>query len=97
MVTLDVPMPEGIDRVALCDELRRAGARFAYVHGSWADGTARAGSDVDVAAWFGRRIGGWDVVLDDRVAPRPDRSGTPEGDVDQVDPPLFDRIESGRR
>lgn len=40
------------------DELRtilqRTGARFAYLFGSWAEGTAETGSDIDVAAWFGR-------------------------------------------
>lgn len=33
--------------------LRRAGARFAFVHGSRAAGTARPESDLDVAAWWG--------------------------------------------
>lgn len=33
-------------------ELRRAGARFAFVHGSRATGTARPDSDIDVAAWW---------------------------------------------
>lgn len=33
--------------------LRAAGARFAYLHGSRADGTARPDSDVDVGAHFG--------------------------------------------
>lgn len=33
--------------------LRRAGARFAYLHGSHVQGTARPDSDLDVAAWFG--------------------------------------------
>lgn len=33
--------------------LRERGARFAYLHGSHAAGTAHRGSDVDVAAWFG--------------------------------------------
>ena len=33
--------------------LRQAGARFAFVHGSRARGTARPDSDVDVAAWWG--------------------------------------------
>lgn len=33
--------------------LRRRGARFAYVFGSQARGTARASSDLDVAAYFG--------------------------------------------
>lgn len=32
--------------------LRAAGARFAFVHGSRADGSERPGSDIDVAAWF---------------------------------------------
>jgi uncharacterized protein len=35
--------------------LRAAGAVFAYLHGSVADGTARPDSDVDVAAFFGGR------------------------------------------
>lgn len=33
--------------------LREAGASFAYLFGSRAEGCARPGSDVDVAAWFG--------------------------------------------
>jgi hypothetical protein len=33
--------------------LRRAGDRFAFVHGSRAAGTARPESDLDVAAWWG--------------------------------------------
>jgi uncharacterized protein len=33
--------------------LRRAGARFAFVHGSRATGTTRPDSDLDVAAWWG--------------------------------------------
>lgn len=36
-------------------ELRRAGARFACLHGSRATGRNRAGSDVIVAAYFGGR------------------------------------------
>ena len=32
--------------------LRTAGAAFAFIHGSRARGTAKAGSDLDVAAWF---------------------------------------------
>ena len=32
--------------------LRRAGARFAFLHGSRARGTARPHSDMDVAAWW---------------------------------------------
>lgn len=33
--------------------LRQAGARFAYLHGSRAAGRSRAGSDIDIAAYFG--------------------------------------------
>jgi predicted nucleotidyltransferase len=33
--------------------LRKAGARFAYLHGSRASGQYRPGSDVDIAAYFG--------------------------------------------
>jgi len=32
--------------------LRDAGARFAFVHGSVARGTARPDSDLDIAAWW---------------------------------------------
>lgn len=35
------------------DALRRAGARFAYLHGSRAAGATCEGSDVDIAAYFG--------------------------------------------
>lgn len=35
--------------------LRRAGARFAFVHGSRVGGPARPDSDVDVAAWWPER------------------------------------------
>lgn len=55
-------MVDGAD--ALVDALRQAGARFAFVHGSRAAGTARPGSDLDVAAWFGGADPApWDVVL----------------------------------
>ncbi|MFD1718849.1 nucleotidyltransferase domain-containing protein [Georgenia deserti] len=44
--------------------LRDAGAQFAYLHGSRATGSARPDSDVDVAAYFGRRdILPFDIVL----------------------------------
>lgn len=33
--------------------LRRAGARFAFLHGSHAEGRAGPGSDLDVAGWWG--------------------------------------------
>jgi predicted nucleotidyltransferase len=45
--------------------LRRAGARFAFVHGSRADGAARGRPerDLDVAAWWGRELDEpWGVV-----------------------------------
>lgn len=38
----------------LVANLREAGARFAYLIGSRAEGTARDDSDIDLAAWFGR-------------------------------------------
>lgn len=44
--------------------LRAAGARFAFVHGSRASGTARPTSDLDVAAWWGRSApNSWEVLL----------------------------------
>lgn len=44
--------------------LRRSGAGFAFVHGSRVDGTARADSDVDIAAWFGGTDPApWEIVL----------------------------------
>jgi uncharacterized protein len=58
-----------IDEAAVSDDviatLRRAGARFAFVHGSRAAGTAQPSSDLDVAAWWGSpdRPQPWDVVL----------------------------------
>ncbi|CAN5660671.1 hypothetical protein BH18ACT2_BH18ACT2_20380 [soil metagenome] len=62
---MDLPgrsLVDGAD--ALVDALRQAGARFAFVHGSRAAGTARPGSDLDVAAWFGGADPApWDVVL----------------------------------
>lgn len=38
---------------AVTAALRRAGARFAFVHGSRLTGQTHAGSDLDVAAWWG--------------------------------------------
>src|SRR4051812_33675456 len=44
--------------------LAAAGAVFAFVHGSRATGTARADSDLDVAAWWGHDAPQpWDVAL----------------------------------
>ena len=42
--------------------LRECGAVFGYLHGSRASGTATPGSDVDVAAWFGRAADAWVVA-----------------------------------
>lgn len=48
--------------------LRRAGARFAFLHGSVAQDRQRDDSDVDVAAWWGVDApGAWDVDLPDGV------------------------------
>lgn len=42
--------------------LRAAGARFAFLFGSRAEGTAKPESDLDVAAWFGRaRVLPWEI------------------------------------
>lgn len=46
--------------------LRRHGALFAYLHGSCATGQAAAGSDVDIAAYFGRN----DLLSSDIILPR---------------------------
>jgi hypothetical protein len=55
-------------RARLVESLRRAGARFAFLHGSRAAGTARPGSDTDVAAsWGGAPPAPWDVALPDGV------------------------------
>lgn len=43
----------GHEHEHVVDALRAAGARFAFVHGSRARGTARPDSDLDVAAWWG--------------------------------------------
>lgn len=52
------------DEVAAAASLRAAGARFAFVHGSRAAGTARPDSDLDVAAWWGDRPPApWDVEV----------------------------------
>jgi predicted nucleotidyltransferase len=50
--------------------LRKAGARFAYLHGSRARGQHRPDSDIDIAAYFGREApnafdigGGWQAAV----------------------------------
>ena len=53
---------------ATAAELRRAGARFAFVHGSQVTVTARDVSDVDVAAWWAIDAPqSFDVLLPPRV------------------------------
>ncbi len=48
--------------------LRAAGARFGYLHGSRVTGRHRAHSDVDIAAFFGRRdLLASDVLLEPGV------------------------------
>lgn len=58
-----VPLPDGVALAALHSALREAGAVFAFLHGSRVTGGATDRSDLDVAAWFGRRVEPWDVVL----------------------------------
>lgn len=57
------------DEIELVEALRDAGARFAFVHGSRADGSARADSDLDVGAWFGTTDppAPWEVAVPDGV------------------------------
>jgi predicted nucleotidyltransferase len=52
--------------------LRDGGARFAFVHGSRASGTSQPGSDVDVAAWFGRHVPMHDLEVASRLPGRVD-------------------------
>ena len=54
-----------VDERAVVDALRRAGARFALVHGSRTDGaSARPDSDLDVGAWWAAAPpAAWDVAL----------------------------------
>lgn len=52
----------------LVTQLRRAGARFAFLHGSRADGEERPGADLDVAAWWGSDAPApWDIAVPDGV------------------------------
>ena len=55
-------VPEVQDLAPVVETLRRAGARFAFLHGSRAAGTDRTDSDLDVAAWFGRPADAWVVA-----------------------------------
>jgi predicted nucleotidyltransferase len=63
----EVEPPAGLSWAAVIASLREAGAVFAYVHGSRADARHRQASDLDVAAWFGRRAQSWDVKLPPQV------------------------------
>lgn len=56
-----------MDLELLVDQLRAAGARFAYLHGSQVSGSARPDSDTDVAAWFGRPVDAWSVPVPEGV------------------------------
>jgi len=48
--------------------LRRAGARFAYLHGSRAAGRHRPESDIDIAAYFGNQPPqAFEILLPPRV------------------------------
>jgi predicted nucleotidyltransferase len=60
-----VTTTEAPDEAAVAAALRRAGARFAFAHGSRATGErARPDSDLDVAAWWGDDPPApWDVGL----------------------------------
>lgn len=61
--TSRVDLPDGVTVDRLRELLRSAGAVFAFVHGSRLTDAHRADADVDVAAWFGRRLGAWEVAL----------------------------------
>lgn len=65
MVDLNGITGLALDHVAAV--LRAAGARFALLHGSRINGGARAGSDLDVAAWFGSERDLWSLDLPDAV------------------------------
>ena len=56
------------DETLVATSLRAAGARFAFVHGSRADGTNRPDSDLDIAAWWGEEAPApWKVGLPETV------------------------------
>lgn len=57
-------MPDNVLESTVVADLRRAGARFAFVFGSRRDATSSPGSDLDVAAWWGSDAPyPWDVEL----------------------------------
>ncbi len=50
------------------ESLRRSGATFGFLFGSRAAGTDRAGSDIDVAAfWATDPPASWEISLDDQI------------------------------
>ncbi|WP_341253286.1 nucleotidyltransferase domain-containing protein [Euzebya pacifica] len=63
MASDEVELPSGVTLDSVSAALRAGGAVFAYLHGSRVAGTHRPGSDVDVAAWFGRPTRPWNVDL----------------------------------
>lgn len=56
-------MPPEVDPDRVRTALRTAGAVFAFLHGSRVGGAHHPGSDLDVAAWFGRSVVPWQVDL----------------------------------
>lgn len=67
MPSLALPSVPGVDMSALVGELRRAGAIFGFLHGSWVTGTPRSDSDVDVAAMFPPASRWWEAAIPSRV------------------------------
>lgn len=65
------PSAEPLDvhtRDAIVDALRAAGAKFAFLFGSRAEGRATGKSDVDIAAWWGAQPPApWEVFLGGNV------------------------------
>lgn len=59
----EVALPSGVTMSGLRRALRDGGARFAYLHGSRVAGRQHAGSDLDVAAWFGHAVDAWQLSL----------------------------------
>lgn len=61
---LEIVPADRPDEEVTAAALRRSGARFAFVHGSRVGGGARAGSDLDVGAWWGKNPpASWDLDL----------------------------------
>lgn len=69
-----------IDLEELRRVLRRHGVRFALVHGSWADGTAGASSDIDLGVWAEGNLDLWSLAGDlPEVVDLVDLKRAPEG------------------